>query len=224
MIRHTTTPGWVYFGGLTLATTAGTINAVGFLGQHHQALSHMTGSVTVLGMELARANHSVAFHAFAILVAFFLGCLISGTIIGQSSLRLGRRYGVALSLESAALFLAIYFLRRSAGLGDYLAAMACGLQNAMVTTYSGSTMRTTHITGMVTDLGIACGHFLRGTTVDWFRFRIYGVLLLGFFAGGLIGTFGYGRFGYDTLLFPAFVSGIAGVGYALYKHRQHLKG
>lgn len=224
MIRHTATPGWVYFGGLILATTAGVINAVGFLGQHHQALSHMTGTVTVLGMELARANYHVAFHAFAILAAFFLGCLISGAIIRQSSLRLGRRYGVALSIESAALFLAVYFLRRGAGAGDYLAAMACGLQNAMVTTYSGSTMRTTHITGMVTDLGIACGHFLRGTEVDWFRFRIYGVLLLGFFAGGLIGTLGFGRFGYDTLLFPAVISGVAGVGYAVYKHYLHIDG
>jgi uncharacterized membrane protein YoaK (UPF0700 family) len=223
MIRHTATPGWVYFGGLVLATTAGVINAVGFLGQHHQALSHMTGSVTMMGMELARAHYDVAFHAFAILAAFFLGCLISGAIIRQSSLRLGRRYGVALSLESLALFLAVYFLRRGAGTGDYLAAMACGLQNAMVTTYSGSTMRTTHITGMVTDLGIACGHFLRGTEVDWFRFRIYGVLFLGFFAGGVIGTFGYGWFGYDTLLFPAVLSGVSGVGYTVYKHRQHTR-
>jgi uncharacterized membrane protein YoaK (UPF0700 family) len=144
-------------------------------------------------------------------------------IIRAGSLRLGRRYGVALALESAALLLAVYFLRRGANLGDYLAAMACGLQNAMVTTYSGSTMRTTHITGMVTDLGIACGHLLRGSAVDWFRFRIYGVLFLGFFAGGLIGTLGYHRFRYDTLLFPAVLSGITGIGYTAMKHfeRRH---
>ena len=220
MLRHAATPSWVYFGGMALAVTAGSINAVGFLGQHHQALSHMTGTVTVLGMELARTNYGVALHALAILVAFFFGCVLSGAIIRQSSLRLGRRYGVALSLESAALLLSVYFLRRGANVGDYLAAMACGLQNAMVTTYSGSTMRTTHITGMVTDLGIACGHLLRGTAVDWFRFRIYGVLFLGFFAGGLIGTFGFNEFGYDTLLFPAVVSGVTGVGYTVIKHLE----
>jgi uncharacterized membrane protein YoaK (UPF0700 family) len=109
MIRHATTPAWIYFSGLTLATTAGAINAVGFLGQHHQALSHMTGSVSMLGMELARTNYSVAFHTFAILAAFFLVCLLSGTIIQQST------------------------LRRGASSGDYLAAMACGLQIAMAT-------------------------------------------------------------------------------------------
>lgn len=223
MLRHHATPTWVYLGGLALAITAGVINAVGFLGVHHQALSHVTGTVTVLGMELGRANYPVALHALAILAAFFVGCLLSGMIIQQGRLRLGRRYGVTLSLESAALFLAVYFLRRGANAGDYLAALACGLQNAMVSSYSGSTMRTTHMTGMVTDLGIACGHFLRGATVDWFHFRLYGVLLLGFFAGGVIGALGYGRFGYDTLLIPAILSGVTGVGYTIYKHyeRRH---
>lgn len=211
-------PSWVYIGGLTLTLVAGCINAVGFLGVHHQALSHMSGTVTTLGMELGQAHYGVAMHALAILVAFFCGCLISGTIIRQSTLRLGRRYGVALSLESVALFAAVYFLRKGFATGDYLAALACGLQNAMVTTYSGSTMRTTHMTGMVTDLGIACGHFIRGVEVDWFRFRIYGVLFLGFFAGGILGALGYNQFGYNTLLLPAALSGIAGLSYTIIKH------
>lgn len=224
MLRDHPTPAWVYLGGLTLSLTAGVINAVGFLGVHHQALSHMTGTVSVLGLELGRANYPVALHAFSILGAFFAGCLVSGLIISQSRLRLGRRYGVALSLESAALFGAVLLLRRGAGAGDYLAALACGLQNAMVSSYSGSTMRTTHMTGMVTDLGIACGHFLRGAAVDWFRFRLYGVLLLGFFAGGVAGAISYGRFGYDTLLLPATLSGVTGVGYTAYKLHQRRHG
>lgn len=225
MLRHHPTPSWIYFGGFILTLTAGAINAVGFLGVHHQALSHMTGSVTVLGMELARANYTVAAHAGFILLAFFLGCLVCAAIISESTLRLGRRYGVVLTLESAALFGALIFLRRGAYVGDYLAALACGLQNAMVTSYSGATMRTTHMSGMVTDLGIACGHFLRRMKVDWHKFRLYGVLFLGFFTGGVIGAFGYGAFGYDTLLFPAVLSGVAGAGYTAYKHyeRHHAK-
>jgi uncharacterized membrane protein YoaK (UPF0700 family) len=220
MLRQHLTPAWVYLGGLVLTIVAGVINAVGFLGVHHQALSHMSGTVTTLGMELGRADYGVALHALAILAAFFAGCLVSGAVISQGTLRLGRRYGVTLTLESAALFLAVYFLRHESNMGDYLAALACGLQNAMVSSYSGSTMRTTHMTCMVTDLGIACGHFIRGDTVDWYKFRLYGVLFLGFFAGGVIGALSYGRFGYDTLLFPAALSGIAGVGYGLFKQYE----
>lgn len=220
MLRHHPTPQWVYLGGFVLTLTAGIINAVGFLGQHHQALSHLTGSVTVLGTELVRADYTVALHVAGIIAAFFTGCLISGAIISQGTLRLGRRYGVALSIESAALFLAVIFLRRSTYAGDYFAALACGLQNAMVTSYSGATMRTTHMTGMVTDLGITCGHFLRGDTVDWYKFKLYGVLFLGFFAGGVIGAWGYGVIGYDTLLFPAILSGLTGISYTVVKHYQ----
>lgn len=220
MLRQHHTPAWVYLGGLILTMGAGAINAVGFLGVHHQALSHMSGTVTTLAMEMGRTHYAVALHALAILTAFFAGCLVSGAIIRQATLRLGRRYGVVLALESVALFAAVYFLRRGANVGDYVAALACGLQNAMVSSYSGSTMRTTHMTGMVTDLGIACGHFVRGDQVDWYRFRLYGVLLLGFFGGGLLGALGYGRFGYDTLLFPAVLSGCAGAGYAAVKHYE----
>lgn len=220
MLRHHSTPQWVYLGGFALTLTAGIINAVGFLGQHHQALSHLTGSVTVLGIEIIRANYTVALHVLGIVAAFFGGCLISGAIISQGTLRLGRRYGVTLSIESAALFLAVAFLRRSAYAGDYLAALACGLQNAMVTSYSGATMRTTHMTGMVTDLGITCGHFLRGDTVDWYKFKLYGILFLGFFTGGVVGAWSYLLIGYNTLLFPAVLSGITGVGYTIVEHFQ----
>lgn len=223
MLRTHHTPAWVYLGGLVLTVIAGAINAVGFLGIHHQALSHMTGSVTTIGMELAQGRFDVALHALLILGSFFAGCLVSGAVIRQATLQLGRRYGVVLSLEAVALLLAVHFLRLGAHAGDYLAALGCGLQNAMVTSYSGATMRTTHMTGMVTDLGIACGHFLRGERVDWYRFKLYGVLFSGFFAGGVIGTFGFQQFGYDTLLFPAALSGIAGGGYVVVKHLERRK-
>lgn len=41
-------------------------------------------------------------------------------------------------------------------------ALACGLQNALTSKYSGNVIRTTHLTGATTDLGIAFGHILRG--------------------------------------------------------------
>lgn len=206
-----------------LTIIAGAINAVGFLGEHHQALSHMSGTTTTLSMELARGHYAVALHVLWILLAFFLGCVLSGAIIRQGALKLGRRYGVVLSLEAAALVAAVLLLRHHSTMGDYLAAMACGLQNAMVTTYSSATMRTTHVTGIVTDFGIACGHFLRGTPVDGFRFKLYGVLFLGFFSGGVIGAIGYQHFGYDTLLVPAVLSGVTGIGYTVVKHYERTR-
>jgi len=214
------TPVWIAFGGLALAGGAGCINAVGFLGLHHQALTHLTGTVSILSIEVVESDYRMAGRALLVILFFFLGAVLSGSIIRQSTLKLGRRYGVALAIESVLLFAAVYYLRRGAYTGDYLASMACGLQNAMATSYSGAVIRTTHLTGVVTDLGIACGHWIRRQPVDWARFRLYGVLLLGFFSGGVLGAMGYHRIGYDILLFPAVLTGLAGLLYAAYKHRQ----
>lgn len=196
---------------------AGCVNAVGFLSVHRQALCHMSGIMTTIGLDTATNQYALAGQAFGILAAFFLGALVSGFILRQSSLQIGRRYGVVLSIESALLFVATHFLREGLHSGEFLAAMACGLQNAMASSYSNAIVRTTHVTGMVTDLGVACGHLLRGQTVEWQRFRLYGVLLAGFTAGSSLGAYSFTRLSYDTLLFPATLAGCVGLGYAIYK-------
>jgi uncharacterized membrane protein YoaK (UPF0700 family) len=211
-------PGWILGGGALLACGAGCINVIGFLGMHHQAISHMSGTVSNLGLELARGDRLMAWHAATTLGFFFAGCVLSGMIIRHSTLKAGRRYGVALACESALLVAATYFLRHGAISGDYLAAMACGLQNAMATSYSGAVIRTTHITGIVTDLGIALGLLARREPVDHRRMGLYFVLLTAFFFGGVLGAVGFQRFGYDTLLAPAALAGVTGIGYALFRH------
>jgi uncharacterized membrane protein YoaK (UPF0700 family) len=216
------TPIWILLGGAALVAVAGVINAVGFLGLHHQALSHLSGTATSVGIELAHADWRLAGHATLVLVFFFLGCVLSGLIIRQSTLRAGRRYGVALVVEGALLFAAAYFFRHGSLAGAYLATMACGLQNAMATTYSGAVIRTTHITGIVTDLGIAMGLAARRERVDWRRMRLYGILLVGFFAGGVLGGLGFGRWSHDVLLIPAAITGLAGLTHTCLQHtRRH---
>ncbi len=217
-------PLWIFMGGGSLAAIAGCVNAVALLGVHRQAVCHMSGLMTTFGSSTGTVNGQLALYTFTLIFSFFVGSLVSGFILRQSSLQIGRRYGVVLAIESGLLFLAAHFLRLGVHTGDYMAAMACGLQNAMASSYSGAVIRTTHVTGMVTDLGIACGQMLRGQVVEWTRFRLYGVLLVCFFTGSVLGSIGYTEIGYDTLLFPATFAGCTGLSYAIYKHierRQH---
>ena len=211
-------PPWVLLGGFVLTCTAGSVNAVGFLGMHHQAISHMSGTITVLSNELATNRYSLAVYAGAVVLSFFSGSVLSAAIIRQSALKLGRRYGVVLVIESVLLIVASRMLSAGDYLGDCLAAMACGLQNAMATHYSGSIIRTTHMTGIVTDLGIAVGLKLRGEYFDARRAGMYLVLFAGFFTGGILGSLGYVHFGFATLYFPAALTGVAGCGYFIFKH------
>lgn len=210
-------------GGMLLTCSAGCINAVGFLGLHHQAITHLSGTVSLLSTDLARGDSVSAVRAFLVVLCFFLGCVISGFIIRQNTLKLGRRYGGALALESFLLFAAAHFFNHGLFAGDCLASMACGLQNAMATSYSGAVIRTTHMTGIITDLGIAAGHLLHGQSVDSRRLRLYAALLFGFFIGGLIGAFGFIHIGYNTLFFPAALSGLAGIGYTAFRTYDRYK-
>jgi uncharacterized membrane protein YoaK (UPF0700 family) len=211
-------PLWIQMGGFTLAAIGGCINAVALLCAHSHAVSHMSGTVTNLGMEIAQHNLPLGRQALLIIVFFFLGSVLSGLIIRQSQLKAGRRYGVTLTCEAILLALAAYFLGHDSEDGLYVASMACGLQNGMATNYSGAVIRTTHMTGIVTDLGIAIGLTARGLKADWRRMRLYLVLFAGFLTGGVLGTFGFGDFGCDTLLFPAAVAGVVGIGYTVWSH------
>ncbi|MCU0702287.1 MAG: DUF1275 domain-containing protein, partial [Myxococcaceae bacterium] len=168
-----------------------------------------------VSFEASRGHVDVALRAAAVVLCFFAGAALSGFIVQQSTLHAGRRYGVALLVEAGLLFGAWLGSREHSVSGEVLAAVACGLQNALATSYSGAIIRTTHMTGIVTDLGITVGHWLRGQPVEWFRVRLHLVLLAGFFAGGALGTTAHGVLGSETLLLPAGAVGLAGTVYML---------
>jgi uncharacterized membrane protein YoaK (UPF0700 family) len=96
--------------------------------------------------------------------------------------------------------------------------MACGLQNAMATTYSGAVVRTTHLSGMFTDLGIGLGHALRGMALPKRRLALSALIISGFFTGSVMGAWLFRRLGYDALIVPATLTGLVGLGYAGFRH------
>ena len=119
------------------------------------------------------------------------------------------------------------FLNRNSMNGHYLASCACGLQNAMVTTYSGTVIRTTHLSGMFTDLGIFLGHALRGLPVDRQRLKLCGLIISGFLCGGIAGTIAFRAMSYAALLIPAALTAGASLAYWSYKlwvNRGHTPG
>src|SRR4051794_3139873 len=82
---------------------------------------------------------------------------------------------------------ALLLLRKSAG-GPMLAATACGLQNAMSSSYCGLMIRTTHVSGVVTDLGVMIGHWLRHRRIALWKLKFLVALLLAFGVGGIGGA------------------------------------
>ena len=131
-------PRWVWTGAWILAFIAGMVNVVGLLGFEHQAITHLTGNTSLLAEALAKLDWPAALHFATHIGAFVAGTAISGFIIQDSALQLGRRYGVGLLLVSLLLFVSVPLFETRSAYGMYTAACACGLQNAMVSTYSGT--------------------------------------------------------------------------------------
>ncbi|MEI7038213.1 YoaK family protein [Fulvimonas yonginensis] len=212
-------PRWAWIGGGALAFVAGLVNAAGYLGFRRQSISNLTGSTTLLGTALGTADAGEALHWALSLLAFVVGAMLSGIIVQKSTLKLGRPYGVALVLESLLLFAAVPLLDRELSAGLWLASMACGLQNGMVSTYSGMVFRTTHVSGMFTDLGVYLGHRLRGLEVDTLRVRLCLLVIGAFMFGGAAGAVLFVHLKEHTLLIPAALTGLCGTLYSLYRQR-----
>jgi uncharacterized membrane protein YoaK (UPF0700 family) len=213
-------PRWVEIGGFSLAMIAGAVNAIGLLGFEHQAVSHLTGTSTLLGLALVDGAMGASLHLFLILLSFLLGAALSGAITDNAVLHLGRRYSVALLLESLLLLLAMLALDRGSNSGHLLASAACGLQNGMVSTYSGAAVRTTHVSGLFTDLGTMLGARLRGHPLDRRKAVLYLLLIAGFIVGGSVGAVTFRAMGFHALLWPAAGAAMLGALCWVYRDRR----
>jgi uncharacterized membrane protein YoaK (UPF0700 family) len=153
---------------ISLSWVAGYVNVIAF-SICGQLVSHMTGNASHLGLSVGAGDwRGVGFFGF--LVAAFFSGAIASAVMTEGARRRGAtsKYILPLAIEGmllAALAVAISMLKLDAthGIADYtglsyffcgVSAFAMGLQNATITKISGSVVRTTHLTGVITDLGL----------------------------------------------------------------------
>ena len=216
--------------GLLLAAVAGAINAGGFLAIQRYT-SHMTGIVSGVADDLALGHGGLAL-AGVLLVGVFISGAVTTTLLINWARRRRLRSEFALSLLLEALLLLAFGLlganlaRTSALLVPATAVLLCfimGLQNAMVTKISQAEVRTTHMTGVITDLGIELGKLLYwNRTPDTpaepmvranrDRLRLHAALLACFAGGGLAGALAFQSMGYfATVPIALLLAGLAAV-------------
>ena len=201
--------------GVGLAFVAGATNAGAFLAVS-QYTSHMTGIVSSMADAMVFGQTDVVLTGVGALMAFTLGAATTALLVNYARRRgLSSAFALPLLLE-AALLLVFGFLGARLELvhGMYVPAtvsLLCftmGLQNAVITKISKSEIRTTHVTGIVTDIGIELGKYLYvnrheiagepRVMADRNRMRMLVLLLGAFFSGGVIGAIGFRAIGYST--------------------------
>ncbi len=215
-------PKWIEYGAFILAFVAGCINAIGLLGFEHQSVSHLSGTATLLGTSFLENSFEAMLHLGGILCSFFMGAGFSGFLLHGDTLKLGRHYDTALVAEAALIFSAFYLLSQESFYGHFFASAACGMQNALATTYSGAIIRTTHLTGIFTDLGIMLGSVLRGESFDRRKALLFMLIIIGFILGGTFGAYLFGTLKFKALVAPGCICLVLAACYRLYS-RTHTK-
>lgn len=199
-----------------LAFVAGAVNAGGFfaIGLY---TSHMTGIVSALADNLAIGAAAVAVQLAAMLTAFVAGAAASAILINWARRAdPGRQYALPLAFEGVLIlvFGALGAMTPDKALfvpvGAVLLCFVLGLQNATITKISGARMRTTHLTGMVTDIGIELGKALFAATggagaagavvPDWAKLGLLVRIAGMFFLGGLSGALAFASIGFWFVL------------------------
>ena len=196
--------------GSVLAFVAGAANAGGFLAVG-QYTSHMTGVLSSVADNLVLGQLAMAAVGVAALLAFLTGAMTTAWLVNWGMRRnLRSAYGLPLFLEAAALLVFGLFgtgislmTQLFVPLTVLLLCFIMGLQNAVITKISRSVIRTTHITGLITDFGIELGKLLylnrrsdhQPVQANRNKLRIHGQLMVCFFVGGLSGALGFKHLG-----------------------------
>jgi uncharacterized membrane protein YoaK (UPF0700 family) len=206
--------------GFGLAFCAGAINAGGFLAVR-QYTSHMTGIVSAMADNVALGSYDLLLVGVGALFSFVAGAVCSTVMVNLARERqLNSEYASPLLLEAVLL---LCFGVLGAWLAEVhglfvpvtvmLLCFIMGLQNAVITKLSGAVIRTTHITGVVTDIGIELGQLLIRS--KQFNKAHLGTLMrlgLAFFIGGVVGALGFNQVGYiSTVPLALVLVSLAGV-------------
>lgn len=214
-VKNSPYPIWIYLGGWVLAVIAGYVNVL-MLEFYSVPVSHMTGAISHLSIEIGRGLTLELKWIAMILVGFLVGAICSGFIIGNPKLKAGRRYGIALMLEGFLLSLAAYLSQGSYRSSLGFAAMACGLQNGMASSYYGLILRTTHVTGIITDIGVLIGQWLKYRKIIFSKLAVLFTIVSGFFIGGVMAMMLYPYLSLGGMYLAALATFVGGLLYFSY--------
>ncbi len=203
----------------TLSAVAGALNGAALYVAGFFA-ANMTGNLSAASDHLALGNWGTAGFYLLIIAAFILGAMICAILI-NAGIRRGIRSIYALMVGGEALILvavwAVWTQWDVSGRMPLLVlglSFAMGLQNATATRISAARVRTTHISGMATDIGIELGILfdrVRGKALAeadrqaLSRLSLHAATITCFLMGGIVGVIMYLRIGSALLLVCAAV-------------------
>jgi uncharacterized membrane protein YoaK (UPF0700 family) len=204
--------------GASLAFVAGAVNAGGFLviGRY---TSHMTGMLSLAADNLALGNLTLTITALLSILSFMSGAASTAIMVNYLKRNANRNVYTAPLLLEAGLLLIFGLVGASLQSREFIslsltAILLCyvmGLQNALITKISNAEIRTTHVTGLCTDIGIELGKLFywnreadSGTPMfvaaNRKKLRVHVQLVVSFFMGGVVGALSFRHVGFSSTI------------------------
>ena len=195
-----------------LSFVAGIVNVTGFLAVQ-RLTTNVTGHFAFFVDEVFKLNFWGGFVYFLYIFSFFLGSFVSSLLIEIISRKNDHSiYVVPASIECLILFVIGFWgeglIIKSPNTITFSLLFAMGLQNSLVTTISSASVRTTHLTGLFTDLGIELSQLFfykaneqKHKLMSSIKLRL--TIISFFFIGGIVGGVLYSKVGIHTLIFAA---------------------
>ncbi len=208
--------------GVSLAFVAGALNAGGFLaiGQY---TSHMTGMLSSAADNLVLGQIPLVVTALLSILSFACGAATTALMVNYARRNTGANIYMPPLLTEAVLLLVFGLMGAHLQMHELVdlsltAALLCyvmGLQNALVTKISNAEIRTTHVTGLITDIGIELGKLIywnrqtdlpgsvrqrHHVVANRTKLRVHLSLVASFFVGGVAGALGFKHVGYAATI------------------------
>ncbi|HBC05563.1 MAG: hypothetical protein CL528_08545 [Aequorivita sp.] len=199
-----------------LSFVAGIVNVTGFLA-FTQLTTNVTGHFALFISDVANFEVWKGTVYFLYIFSFLFGSFLSSFLIEKFKENRKLNVFVLPTIIECLILLSIAIISNTGEI-KYPDLIVCsllfamGLQNSFVTKISNAIVRTTHLTGLFTDLGIELSqlffpesHPNREKIKATIKLRIY--IICFFFLGGIVGGFLYSRldFKLNTLIFGAII-------------------
>ncbi|WP_026480607.1 YoaK family protein [Ahrensia sp. 13_GOM-1096m] len=194
-----------------LSSIAGALNAVGFM-VAGSFTANMTGNISAFADYLAHGSIMIALSFAGLTLAFICGAGITALAI-QTGERFQLKSIFALAIAAEAIILlglsAVFILLADTTPEMFLLiilSFVMGLQNAVTTMITQARVRTTHVSGMATDIGIelaalAGSDQLKREAVP--KLKLHSLTLACFTIGGICGVLLFGLIDYWLFVIAA---------------------
>ena len=197
-----------------LALVAGIVNISGVMSVQHLT-TNLTGHFAFFSKAILENKFDTAILLFLFIFSYFFGAFFSSFLMEARAKRDIRFMGTIPVIVECLLLIFIAIAFKSI-LADKPYLVAClllfsmGMQNALVTNISHSIVRTTHLTGLFTDLGIEFSQlFFYREKSQQKRLRssikLHFSIIFFFFLGIILGGYVFANFGFKSLLLAAII-------------------